>query len=197
MSLFTFADLRDDQKRVIIARMKKSLQAAMGNATVPDEMVRAMAEKWEGSLSDVPGVHLTLALLDGSTVQTTLARAPRSLDACLVWHDADSVRPVLPEDVQQVFSTEDGSIVMTSVKGVPTPVVDVRATVEASALPWTLHTTEGTYEVGTMGRGRPSVLSLAQAAGVDAGTIEGITRGSDTYEIVWTPKMKKVEEIEE
>lgn len=196
MSLYTFADLRDDQKRVIVARIRKTLQAAMGNAVVPDEMVTGMAEKWEGNLSDVPGVHLTLVLLDGTTVQTTLARSPRSLDACLVWHDADSVQPVDPVDVRDVVDM-DGQTVLTSVKGVPTPVVDVRATTEVSGLPWNLHTTAGRVIVDSMGRGRPSVLSLAEAAEIDAGTIESITRGTDTYEIVWTPKMHKVEEIED
>lgn len=196
MSLYTFANLRDDQKRVIVARIRKTLQAAMGNAPVSDDLVMSMAAQWEGNLSDVPGVHLSLVLLDGTTVQTTLARAPRSLDACLVWHDADSVRPVLPEDVRDVIGI-DGETVLTSVKGVPTPVVDVRAAVEASTLPWTLHTTEGPMTVGNMGRGRPSVLSLAQAAGIDAGTIESVSRGSDQYEIVWTPKMQKIEEIED
>ena len=196
MSLFKFSDLRDDQQRVIIARIRKTLQAAMGNAPISDDMVRGMAEQWEGGLSDVPGVHLTLILLDGTTVQTTLARSPRSLDACLVWHDADSVRPVLPEDVRDVVDLE-GQTVLTSVKGVPTPVVDVRATTEASGLPWTLHTTDGSVTVDSMGRGRPSVLALAERAGIDPGTVEGVTRGSDTYEIVWTPKMRKVEEIED
>lgn len=196
MSLFKFSDLRDDQQRVIIARIRKTLQAAMGNAPISDDMVRGMAEQWEGGLQDVPGVHLTLVLLDGATVQTTLARSPRSLDACLVWHDADSVRPVLPEDVRDVVDL-NGETVLTSVKGVPTPVVDVRATADTAGLPWVLHTTEGTVTVDTMGRGRPSVLALAERAGIDAGTIEGITRGSDTYEIVWTPKLRKVEEIEE
>lgn len=196
MSLFTFADLRDDQKRVIVARIRKTLQAAMGSATVPDEVVNGMAEQWEGGLSDVPGVHLSLVLLDGTTVPTTLARSPRSLDACLVWHDADSVRPVLPEDVRDVQDM-NGETVLTSVKGVPTPVVDVRATSDAAGAPWTLHTTGGTVTVDSMGRGRPSVLALAEAAGIDPGTVEGVTRGSDTYEIVWTPKMRKVEEIEE
>ena len=196
MSLFKFSDLRDDQQRVIIARIRKTLQAAMGNAPISDDMVRGMAEQWEGGLSDVPGVHLTLILLDGTTVQTTLARSPRSLDACLVWHDADSVRPVLPEDVRDVVDLE-GQTVLTSVKGVPNPVVDVRATTEASGLPWTLHTTDGSVTVDSMGRGRPSVLALAERAGIDPGTVEGVTRGSDTYEIVWTPKMRKVEEIED
>lgn len=196
MSLYTFANLRDDQKRVIVARIRKTLQSAMGNAPVSDDLVMSMAEKWEGNLSDVPGVHLSLVLLDGTTVQTTLARAPRSLDACLVWHDADSVRPVLPEDVRDVVGI-DGETVLTSVRGVPTPVVDVRATVETSALPWTLHTTEGPVEVAQSGRGRPSVLSLADRAGIDPGTVESVSRGSDQYEIVWTPKMQKVEEIED
>lgn len=195
MSLYTFADLRDDQKRVITARIRKTLQAAMGSAPVSDEMVMGMASQWTGDLSDVPGVHLTLVMLDGSTVQTTLARSPRSLDAALVWHDQDSIRPVLPEDVRDVLDM-NGDTVLTSVKGVPTPVVDVRATVD-SGTPWTLHTTEGTHEVGTLGRGRPSVLALAEAAGIDVGTVESITRGADTYEIVWTPKMRKVEEIED
>ena len=196
MSLYTFADLRDDQKRVITARIRKTLQAAMGNAPVSDEMVNGMAAQWEGNLSDVPGVHLTLVLLDGSEIQTTLARSPRSLDACLVWHDSDSVVPVLPEDVRDVVDM-NGETVLTSVKGVPTPVVDVRATVEASTLPWTLHTTSGAVTVDSMGRGRPSVLSLAETAGIDAGTVESVSRGEDQYEIVWTPKMKKVEEIED
>ena len=196
MSLFKFSDLRDDQQRVIVARIRKTLQAAMGNAPVSDEMVEGMAAQWQGGLSDVPGVHLTLVLLDGTKVQTTLARSPRSLDACLVWHDADSVRPVLPEDVRDVVDL-NGETVLTSVKGIPTPVVDVRATVEASSLPWTLHTTEGTRTVDNMGRGRPSALALAEAAGIDVGTLEGVSRGADTYEIVWTPKMRKVEEIEE
>ena len=196
MSLFKFNDLRDDQQRVIVARIRKTLQAAMGNAPVSDEMVLGMAAQWQGGLSDVPGVHLTLILLDGTKVQTTLARSPRSLDACLVWHDSDSVQPIDPVDVHDVVDI-NGDTVLTSVKGVPTPVVDVRATVEASSLPWTLHTTAGTVTVDTMGRGRPSVLALAEAAGIDPGTVEGVTRGSDTYQIVWTPKMKKVEEIEE
>lgn len=194
MSLYKFNDLRDDQKRVIIARIRKTLKAAMGNAPVSDEMVNGMAAQWEGDLSDVPGVHLTLLLLDGSTVPTTLARSPRSLDACLVWHDSDSVRPVLPEDVKDVVDI-NGDTVLTSVKGVPTPVVDVRATAEASGAPWVIHTTGGNVTVDTMGRGRPSVLALAEAAGIDPGTVEGVSRGSDTYEIVWTPKMRKVEEI--
>lgn len=196
MSLYTFADLRDDQQRVIVARIRKTLQAAMGNAPVSDEMVDGMAAQWEGNLSDVPGVHLTLVLLDGTKVQTTLARSPRSLDACLVWHDADSVQPVDAVDVRDVLDL-NGETVLTSVKGVPTPVVDVRATVDTAGLPWALHTTDGAVTVDSMGRGRPSVLSLAEAAGIDAGTIESITRGTDTYEIVWTPKMRKVEEIED
>lgn len=195
MSLYTFADLRDDQKRVIVARIRKTLQAAMGNAPVSDEMVQGMASQWEGNLSDVPGVHLSLILLDGTTVQTTLARSPRSLDACLVWHDADSVRPVLPEDVRDVVDI-NGETVLTSVKGVPTPVVDVRATTETSGLPWTLHTVNGAVTVDSMGRGRPSVLALAEAAGIDPGTVESVSRGADMYEIEWTPKMRKVEEIE-
>lgn len=196
MSLYTFSDLRDDQKRVITARIRKTLQAAMGNAPVSDEMVAGMATQWQGNLSDVPGVHLSLVMLDGTTVPTTLARSPRSLDACLVWHDADSVRPVLPEDVRDVVDV-NGETVLTSVKGVPTPVVDVRATVEASGLPWMLHTTSGIVTVDSMGRGRPSVLALAESAGIDAGTVESVSRGSDTYEIVWTPKMRKIEEIED
>lgn len=196
MSLYTFNDLRDDQKRVIVARMRKSLQAAMGNAPVSDDMVRGMAEQWQGSLSDVPGVHLTLLLLDGTKVSTTLARSPRSLDACLVWHDQDSVRPVDAVDVRDVLDM-NGETVLTSVKGVPTPVVDVRATADTVGLPWSLHTTDGTLTVASVGRGRPSVLSLAQAAGIDAGTIEGVSRGDDTYEIIWTPKLRKIEEIED
>ena len=197
MSLFTFNDLRDDQKRVIVARIRKTLEATLGAGNVPAETVDALAAGWSGGLSDVPGVHLTLVLLDGTKVQTTLARAPRSLDACLVWHDADSVRPVLPEDVLDVVDAVSGDRVLTSVKGVPTPVVDVRATADTSALPLTLHTTAGAVTVDSMGRGRPSVLSLAEAAGVDAGTVESVTRGTDTYEIVWTPKMKKIEVIED
>lgn len=196
MSLYTFSDLRDDQQRVIIARVRKSLQTAMGNAPVSDEMVTGMAEQWTGALADVPGVHLNLLLLDGSKVQTTLARSPRSLDACLVWHDSDSVRPVLPEDVRDIVDM-NGDTVLTSVKGVPTPVVDVRATVDSTGAPWALHTTEGTVTVDNMGRGRPSVLALADAAGIDAGTIESITRGGDAYQIVWTPKLRKVEDMED
>lgn len=196
MSLYTFKDLRDDQKRVIVARIKKTLTTAMGSAPVSDDMVMSMAEQWSGDLSDVPGVHLTLILLDGSTVQTTLARSPRSLDACLVWHDSDSVRPVDPVDVRDVVDM-NGDTVLTSVRGVPTPVVDVRATADASALPWTLHTTSGTVTVDSLGRGRPSILALADAAGVDVGTVESVTRGSDTYEILWTPKLRKVEDIED
>lgn len=196
MSLYTFADLRDDQQRVIVARIRKTLQTAMGNAPVSDEMVQGMASQWQGNLSDVPGVHLTLVLLDGTKVQTTLARSPRSLDACLVWHDADSVQPVDAVDVRDVLDL-NGETVLTSVKGVPTPVVDVRATVDTAGLPWTLHTTEGTVTVDSMGRGRPSVLSLAEVAGIDAGTVESITRGDDTYAIEWSPKMRKVEEIED
>lgn len=196
MSLYTFADLRDDQKRVITARIKKTLAAAMGSAPVSDDMVNAMAEQWSGDLSDVPGVHLTLILLDGSTVQTTLARSPRSLDACLVWHDSDSVRPVDPVDVRDVVDM-NGETVLTSVKGVPTPVVDVRATADTTSLPWTLHTTDGAVTVDSLGRGRPSILALADAAGIDVGTVESITRGADTYEIIWTPKMRKTEEIED
>ena len=114
-----------------------------------------------------------------------------------MWHDADSVRPVLPEDVLDVVDAVSGERVLTSVKGVPTPVVDVRATVDASALPWTLHTTEGPVEVAQSGRGRPSVLALAEKAGIDPGTVESVSRGADKYEIVWTPKMRKVEEIED
>lgn len=196
MSLYTFNDLRDDQKRVIVARMRKTLQSAMGNAPVSDDMVQGMASQWTGDLSDVPGVHLTLVLLDDTTVQTTLARSPRSLDACLVWHDADSVRPVLPEDIRDVVDM-NGETVLTSVKGVPTPVVDVRATADAAGVPWTLHTTEGPVTVDSLGRGRPSVLALADAAGIDAGTLESVTRGTDTYEIVWSPKLRKVEAIED
>lgn len=196
MSLYTFSDLRADQQRVIVARIRKNLQGMMGAAEVPESMVTAMTDAWQGNLSDVPGVHLTLVLLDGSKVQTTLARSPRSLDACLVWHDADSVRPILPEDVLSVQDMT-GETVLTSVKGVPTPVVDVRATTETAGLPWTIHTVNGAVTVDSMGRGRPSVLSLAEAAGIDAGTVESITRGSDTYEIVWSPKMRKVEEIED
>lgn len=197
MSLFKFSDLRDDQKRVIIARIRKSLEATLGAGNVPAETVDALAAGWTGGLGDVPGVHLSLVLVGGGTVQTTLARAPRSLDACLVWHDADSVRPVLPEDVADVVDAVSGDRILTSVKGVPTPVVDVRATVEASNLPWTLHTTEGPVEVAQSGRGRPSVLSLAERAGIDAGTVESVSRGADQYEIVWTPKLRKVEEIAE
>ena len=139
---------------------------------------------------------MTLVLLDGTKVQTTLARSPRSLDACLVWHDADSVRPVDAVDVRDVVDM-NGETVLTSVKGVPTPVVDVRATAEATGLPWTLHTTSGMVTVESMGRGRPSVLALAEAGGVDAGTVESVSRGTDQYEIEWTPKMRKVEEIED
>ena len=168
----------------------------MGNAPVSDEMVQGMAAQWEGNLSDVPGVHLTLVLLDGTEVQTTLARSPRSLDACLVWHDADSVRPVDATEVRDVLDI-NGETVLTSVKGVPTPVVDVRASVEASGLPWTLHTTSGAVTVDSVGRGRPSVLALAEAAGIDAGTVESVSRGADMYEIIWTPKMRKIEEIED
>lgn len=197
MSLYTFNDLRDDQRRVITARIRKSLEATLGAGNVPSDTVDTLAAGWSGGLADVPGVHLSLVLLDGTTVQTTLARSPRSLDACLVWHDADSVVPVLPEDVRDVVDAVTGDRVLTSVKGVPTPVVDVRATAEATGLPWTLHTTDGIVTVDQSGRGRPSVLALAERAGVDAGTVESVSRGSDTYEIVWTPKMRKVEEIED
>lgn len=197
MSLFTFNDLRDDQKRVIVARIRKTLEATLGAGNVPAETVDTLAAGWTGGLGDVPGVHLTLVLLDGTKVQTTLARAPRSLDACLVWHDSDSVQPIDAVDVLDVLDAVSGDRVLTSVKGVPTPVVDVRATTDTSALPWTLHTTAGAVTVDSMGRGRPSVLALAEKAGVDAGTVESVTRGTDTYEIVWTPKMKKVEEIED
>lgn len=197
MSLFTFNDLRDDQKRVIVARIRKTLEATLGAGNVPAETVDTLAAGWTGGLSDVPGVHLTLVLLDGTKVQTTLARAPRSLDACLVWHDADSVQPLDAVDILDVLDAVTGERVLTSVRGVPTPVVDVRATVDASALPWTLHTINGDVTVDSMGRGRPSVLSLAETAGIDAGTVESVSRGSDTYEIVWTPKMRKVEVIED
>ena len=197
MSLFTFSDLRDDQKRVITARIRKTLEATLGAGNVPADTVDTLAAGWSGGLADVPGVHLTLVLLDGTKVDTTVARSPRSLDACLVWHDADSVHPVDAVDVLDVLDAVTGERVLTSVKGVPTPVVDVRATVDASALPWTLHTTGGDVTVDSMGRGRPSVLALAERAGVDAGTVEGVSRGGDTYEIVWTPKMRKVEDIAE
>lgn len=196
MSLYTFADLRDDQKRVITARIRKSLESTLGTGNAPADMVDTLAAGWTGNLADVPGVHLTLVLLDGTTVATTLARSPRSLDACLVWHDTDSVHPVDPVDVRDVVDL-NGETVLTSVKGVPTPVVDVRATAETTGLPWTLHTTHGAVTVDSMGRGRPSVLALAEAAGVDAGTVESVSRGSDTYEIEWTPKMRKIEEIED
>lgn len=196
MSLFTFNDLRADQQRVITARIRKSLEATLGSGKAPAEMVETLAAGWSGGLSDVPGVHLSLVLLDGSQVQTTLARSPRSLDACLVWHDSDSVRPVLPEDVRDVVDI-NGDTVLTSVKGVPTPVVDVRATAEASGLPWFIHTTDGTVTVDSMGKGRPSVLALAERAGIDPGTVESVSRGSDVYEIIWTPKMRKVEEMED
>lgn len=197
MSLYTFADLRDDQKRVITARIRKTLEATLGAGNVPADTVDTLAAGWTGGLADVPGVHLTLVLLDGTKVDTTVARAPRSLDACLVWHDADSVRPVDAVDVVDVVDAVTGERVLTSVKGVPTPVVDVRAGVDASALPWTLHTTGGTVTVDSTGRGRPSVLALAERAGIDAGTVESVSRGSDQYEIIWTPKMRKVEEIED
>ena len=197
MSLFTFSDLREDQQRVITARIRKTLEATLGAGNVPADTVDTLAAGWTGGLADVPGVHLTLVLLDGTKVDTTVARSPRSLDACLVWHEADSVQPVDPVDVLDVLDAVTGERVLTSVKGVPTPVVDVRATVESSALPWTIHTTDGAVEVAQSGRGRPSVLALAEKAGIDPGTVEGITRGSDTYEIVWTPKMRKVEDIAE
>ena len=197
MALFTFNDLRDDQKRVITARIRKTLEATLGAGNVPADTVDTLAAGWTGGLSDVPGVHLTLALVGGGTVQTTVARSPRSLDACLVWHDADSVQPLDPVDILDVLDTLTGETVLTSVKGVPTPVVDVRAGVDASTLPWTLHTTAGAVTVEQAGRGRPSVLALAERAGVDAGTVESVSRGSDMYEIIWTPKMQKVEEIED
>lgn len=193
MSLFTFKDLREDQQRVIVARIRKSIEATLGAGKAPAEMVDSLAAAWTGGLADVPGFHVTLVLLDGRKVQTTLARSPRSLDACLVWHDSDSVQPVDPVDVREVLDL-NGEPVLTPVKGVPTPVVDVR---EATSAPWTLHTTDGNVTVESKGRGRPSVLALAERAGIDPGTVESVSRGDDLYEIVWTPKLRKVEEIED